>query len=1473
MAVTLGEENNEAKVLGDDEVVYETALPNPKSAATERRDTAVLGATGSLPEELPDVRAGVSEIVTTTLREAVGNLQVEEQTVEEKAEELADQSAKGSELIALGDFFDNSFQAMKNPALTEAANLASIKYQLTVEKLQDAIEDNAAKTGAGTVANWFDRYILRNFPIGAFEAATGKPTGINHEFASAISSNMTVQDFEIFLDTKMDEFLEQGFFVDDNPFALQDLLTSAVKLGNDDKALGDAVLGAIDLIPLAGFAGKTVVKTASSVKQAREISKIMNGISKSPTASTRTGVLAGPDAATEVAENIAKRTDEPENLGSMGPSMVDVVGDKAPVRPLPSSAAQSQTANRISQEAFEYVNTALGKVIDESQLATYITKKVEGLEKKLNRSMIDTKVDYNLNKISIVMGNPKTGKPVAKATAEKYAADVPEASVIPIDEANNKWAISYDEALDLDQFVDSDKFDEAWKFTSENKIALLRNIEGKISRANAAVFGRFNLTGAHLRDNANATNLANRAESGAVRLAQISAPMLEKLGKLSGKEYEQVGEMVARLQSGDLASQRTWYTTDDFIDMWKADNNGQAPSQKVMDGYQATVDLGDYNYIVSATGLIKGLHREGYRRISTILDGEQKFLAGKPVDMDDLPKNELFIDASSGAKFTKADYDGPMANVFEVDMDMGGVKYVVDTDVVKPLEIEDAMGYNAGGPRVNPTATQFIVLLDKTGRPVNVVLSASSPKTATKAVKEMTEIYKALRAGRLTDEIVQENNSWNTSLNLKEDAEKWFTKNKIDLEGDEVTFNSKARNEKVFIGDNAKAFIPNGSLDDFNSFVNKRNDEPLTHYGHGAATVNDNPLNSILFQTNSVNRQLGFSKYTQAVQISLGKKIKEIADPNSPNTDYASYYTNITKWLGKPGDSESEIIRELHQRHRITDLRMGGDGFGDKAFMRIADDMSNFIYDASGRKYNPSNPTHYLNNYGFKKTFLLDPFQTVLQSVQVIPMVAMAGLDDGIKGVVMGKNLYSSLDLSGKPLDIFLERFGKAFDYSKAESKEIRQLFIDMARYEVDPTNIAEGFQKATRASSVFSKQSSRVKAKTLSKAWEKGINMGMFFFNKGEQISRVSAYGVAVRKWKAANKGKSLLSEEGRTWVSNKEQAYTLNMTNMSRSEIQQGILRVPTQFYSFMLRSFEGIFIGKDLTPAERMKLAVMMGPFWGTTGIGISNAVPAVETLNSYLPENMQIEPGSDAFRLVKNGVPDALFSWATGDNTPEIALASRVGLGDGVMQTFRNYRDGTLGENLLGAGGGASGDLVADFGQWIGSIIRRDPIQIELKTLELIRNLKFIDNTAKAIGMWNHGLYMSRKGGVVDFKFNNWDILFTFLGIPLEEAQQVYDSKDTIWNGSKEYRQLSKQIDPLIAKYWKAVEDRNPERAVDIKASIDYTISYMTGLEPELQEDLRLQVLKGFGRTTTFERIKQLQRLGLYMEAEQLRETVQ
>jgi hypothetical protein len=350
-------------------------------------------------------------------------------------------------------------------------------------------------------------------------------------------------------------------------------------------------------------------------------------------------------------------------------------------------------------------------------------------------------------------------------------------------------------------------------------------------------------------------------------------------------------------------------------------------------------------------------------------------------------------------------------------------------------------------------------------------------------------------------------------------------------------------------------------------------------------------------------------------------------------------------------------------------------------------------------------------------------------------------------------------------------------------------------------------------------------------------------------------------------------LSEEGRAWVSNKEQAYTLNMTNMSRASAQQGLLKIPTQFYSYMLRSMEAVFVGKDLTVKERMALAVAIGPFWGLTGIGYSSGTSAaVDAINSYLPEWMAVEPGSLSYATIKEGPVNALFNWAGGDTegTPEISFASRMSLGEGLMDTLRNYRDQSIYEVVLGASGGKAGGTFASFVGTMAAILNGDSIQMNDKALETLRGFKFIDNIEKMRGLMVNGIYSSKTGKVVDAEFDVYDAIVSGLGFPLEEVQQFYDTNDLIYNTNATYTKYSKQIDKRIDDFWNAVNDGNAEYADEIMMSINLAASNATGLTPELQDKLRQQVFQGFSQKTTFEKIQQLQRLGLTTEAEQLSE---
>jgi len=1466
MATVLGQSFLRNIFLGDEEKPVEAYQEDARSAKVERRDTSVLGATGKLPEELLDVNSEITEKVNQNLAKIVSGYvdsdEYQYESVEQRVEELEDQAKKGSDLITVGEYFDNTFHAMDNPKLTSAQNLAAMKYQLTVEKLTDAIQNRTAETNAGSVLNWFDRYILRQFPIGAFESVTFKRKNVSEKFARAIAGNMPIEEYETLLDESLDEYLEQGILFGDNPLAVSDLFDTISKFGNDEGAMIEAIIGAVDLFPFAaaGFSiGTKTVSGAARVAEASRIARTLREFSQSPTAATRAGALNGPDAATDVAENIASRSDDVENLANMGPSFTDPLADNAPVRPLGQAAMNNHAATQVTKEAFEYVRRQTGDVFDENLLTQYIAGRVANLTETLNRGVIDTKLDYQTNTLTVLLGHPRTGRAITREAAERYAEDIPEASVVAINEDVGAYAIKIDEVVKMDDYIKADKYAE------------LQHIEGVTGKKLARVFQALPSSGSHLIDNADATNLAYRSEGGAVYLNQLNKPMLDKINKMSGREIDDVGDIIGRLQSRDLASQRNWFTDDEFVDLWRADHQGRTPSQKVLEGYRALVNLSDHTYHLRATSLLRRMQDNGYRRITVNVGGEERFLAGK--QLNQLPSDVTeFIDAETGVRFGREEYDGPVANVFEIDMDIGGIKHVVDTRTIKPLEPEDALGYNAGGPRINPEASDFVVLLDANGKPLKVAISASSSKTASLAATQLGNLYRALKAGTLSDDVVRANNKWYPAMTTVNDFDEFLTGAGIRLDEDNLQFASKRRDENIFTAGQEDAFVPNASISEFSIFSNRRNDRPLMHFG-GRSTANDNPIHAIVNQANTESRKLAFSNYNDAIQVSLGKKIKQISEPNSPNLDYRFYYRNIENYL--PKDSSNAIIRKIYERKRITDLRMGAEGWGDRWADRMSQDMSNLIYDNIGVKFTPSNPAHVLTNFGFKTTFLADPFQLILQSAQVIPIVGMAGIDDGVKGAVMGRFLLKSVKLDGRELDIMVERMATQFGYTVDEMKEIRQLFMDSARWDIDPTNLIEGYVAPSNSISRARTKRARVLGNTVNKAWEKTMNAGMFFFNKGEQISRVSAFGAAVRKWKAQNPNASIVSPEGRAWVTNKEQAYTLNMTNMSRAQMQQGLLRVPTQFYSYMLRSFEGIFIGKDLTPKERMMLATMVGPFYGMTGLGLSSATSsAVEAINSYLPENMQIEGGSDAYRLIKNGAIDALFAWAddrlVGDRAPEVSIASRVSLGDGVVDTFRNYRDASVFEIIGGAGGGKAGDTLVDFVQMLGAIKRGDDILLSEKSLELFRNMKFIDNLSKAYGIWQHSIYTSKTGARVDANFTNMDALFSAAGIPLEEVQQVYDSKSVMYNTNRVYRAISKELDNRINLFWEAVNDGDSEKASEIMDSIHLSVSRVNGLTPELRDKLKDQVMNGFSETTTFERVEQLRRMGRNMEADQLLE---
>jgi hypothetical protein len=82
-----------------------------------------------------------------------------------------------------------------------------------------------------------------------------------------------------------------------------------------------------------------------------------------------------------------------------------------------------------------------------------------------------------------------------------------------------------------------------------------------------------------------------------------------------------------------------------------------------------------------------------------------------------------------------------------------------------------------------------------------------------------------------------------------------------------------------------------------------------------------------------------------------------------------------------------------------------------------------------------------------------------------------------------------------------------------------------------------------------------------------KFLDKGTFFFREGERLTRMTAWNAAYREWKKANPGKAIDSQ-ARNEILSRQNLLSVNMTRSSASWWQQGVLSVPTQFFSYQIR-----------------------------------------------------------------------------------------------------------------------------------------------------------------------------------------------------------------------------------------------------------------------------------------------------------------
>jgi hypothetical protein len=471
---------------------------------------------------------------------------------------------------------------------------------------------------------------------------------------------------------------------------------------------------------------------------------------------------------------------------------------------------------------------------------------------------------------------------------------------------------------------------------------------------------------------------------------------------------------------------------------------------------------------------------------------------------------------------------------------------------------------------------------------------------------------------------------------------------------------------------------------------------------------------------------------------------------------YIEEFASVLKVPGGKDELRRDPIEYLHNA-RIDDLHpdkglvaaaknsrravlelLGTESELSQGLRWMQEKMLNGIFGKLGQPYSDwvaahmlpvqKDPLKYARAVGFhSKLGLFNPVQLFLQAQTLTHVAAVSGVDNGLRGL-SAATLMRRLALTRDEgvINHFADMATK-LGWKKADFLESYAEFRKTGLYNV------EG-EVAVRDDYFDPKLFNGVAGKFLDK--------GTFFFREGERLTRMTAWNAAYREWKKANPGKAIDSQ-ARNEILSRQNLLSVNMTRSSASWWQQGVLSVPTQFFSYQVRLMEQFF-SKRLTTSEKAHAFLTYSAMYGVpTATGaVAGIWPWYEDIRQAAIER-DIDVNSPGMKAVMEGIPSLVWSTLTGNDQN---WSQRYGPNG--LSFFKDISKGKT-EQVFGASANIIGDMLksADpIARGIVSVFKPDGEQFEFIAEDFINavsNVSTINNVGKMIFALNTHRYMSKN----------------------------------------------------------------------------------------------------------------------------------
>jgi len=1268
--------------------------------------------------------------------------------------------------------------------------------------IQKELEAND-QTGFGKVMTFLDVNVLREITIGAFENVTFRSNREGKEIRKAFN-DLTTDEFTRWAAEYIEERKNEGFFSTDSIWNLYKAANDATYLGDDPMAGAMALFGVVDIATLGSSKIITApIKGATKgmITTAKERGLKAVSLTKSRSPVDTVAVMGDEVEAAIVVNKLVDDAGVQTDQVNAGRS----VSQDLDLTPSPTERPSLVVTRQAGLKGF--ITEALETMNRRGSFAELLPKHIiDELASTTARRIADKTNDTRLNSYTkplddgsddyrfvVRLGKDGSGSAFRrKMDAEAIAAKDPSLKVVKKEQGRG-WFVEAETRLDIAEQAPIAEIVQKSDF-----------IRDTINKTVGAATVR-------LGDKLGAKFL--QAESGQALIGKLIKPYAKTINAVKGKERENLGDFMTQLRDGRYSYLRTAPTKESFESLYKL-HYGSRPEQRTIDAYEALIDINDASWhIKSSERLKRAVTAKGVFADFTDDFGTVAYRVNNKAAIDD----EFIFDIAS-QKIIRRDKLKEDAIVFKTSEPYAGHIYFTNVKSTRPLERIDIMPYNIGGPRTNAEFRWFLGTV-KEERLYSGKLSSLGFKTflgsfgkdqivlARKQLNVIsTRINQLMKANNVTDlqqltltkveyddlgDIIRANNSWNKQITDLEDIQTLGKKYRFNF-NEEFVF--KARDEKISTVDEAGGDLTRLGItfgEDVGTILNsqkmRRGDTPLMEFG-GKLAVNDSPIVAMADQFGT--EAFGYANRAATQNAIDGwNKLAARNEALITNWDDLKNLDPMVRFMRaevtKTGKF-NDVAAQLREQQAVIKRRLNQPTPLSTSWETFTTAATEAVFSITNRKIDfskigiTSDPSSQLLKVGFYSKFgFFNPDQFFLQGLHATTIAAVSPRA-GTKAVGMAVPMMIIAQLPDSATRATaIRRFARMSGMTEDEIRTLVQYIDESGRNIIDNQVIElQAPQKFGVASNLSQKAQGYV---------GDFLDKSTFFFREGERYGRLTGIITAFLEHRAKRPDIDPLSPDGKAWITNREQSLTFRMTSASRSFAQSGPMRVPTQWLTFTLRAMENIIVGKEFTQGERFRMALILGPAWGLTGIGMGKSTGYVVEKLGYNPS----EPEAlEKFNQLKYGFFDQLLGWGFGTDTAYAERAAPLGQ---VKDTLRKLKEESLMTTLLGPSGEIFGDMKSAVTNAIMSMIGGRPESVREDLTSLVRNISTVDKTVKIVELIETGNYKGRTRKQVVSNLDKGDAAAVLFGATPAPVQNYYDFNEMVFEENAEVKKLTSRLE--------------------------------------------------------------------------------